>query len=279
MWNDYRGRAVLIAGGTCGIGRAAGLAFGKRGASVTLTYKWGSAELDELREAYAEAGAPEPSFVEADATRAEEQREVLEQIRARHDALDALVSNVALAGLVRSVDDYDERLLLRSVSHTAWPLVSWAKSAATVFGRYPRYVVGVSSEGVDSHHVNYDFAAAAKAVLETLCRYASYRLHEEGVRVNVVRTRFVDTASLRATFGDEFPAFVERYSPGAFSPPEDVGEAIFGVCSGLMDGLTGQVITVDGGANVFENFSRLYTERGRTGLGRPGGAPREGEGT
>ena len=44
MFNDFRGKAVLITGGTAGIGLATGLAFGRRGADCTLTYRWGSAD-------------------------------------------------------------------------------------------------------------------------------------------------------------------------------------------------------------------------------------------
>ena len=40
-----------------------------------------------------------------------------------------------------------------------------------MFGRYPRYVVGLSSGGPDAFYKNYDFVAASKAVMETLCRY------------------------------------------------------------------------------------------------------------
>jgi enoyl-[acyl-carrier-protein] reductase (NADH) len=70
----------------------------------------------------------------------------------------------------------------------------------------------------------------------------------------------VNTDSLRATFGDDFHEFVETLSPGVFTAPEQIAEAVVGLCSGLMDGVGGQIVTVDGGANVFENFSRLYAE-------------------
>ena len=37
-----------------------------------------------------------------------------------------------------------------------------------------------------------------------------------------------------------------------------VAEGVYGLCSGLMDGVGGQVITIDRGAGLFENYSRLY---------------------
>ena len=45
------------------------------------------------------------------------------------------------------------------------------------------------------------------------------------------------------------------------TPPSEVADAIVGICSGLMDALGGQVVTVDRGAGLYENFSRLYQER------------------
>ena len=261
MWNDFRGKAVLVTGGTRGIGLATGLAFGRRGADVTLTYKWGPDDEQPILDAFAAAGATVPTLAQADAAHDDDITEVLRGIRARHERLEVLVCNAAFGVPVNGVEAYSRKAFHAGLDASAWPLVSHVQAAQAVFGRAPRYVVGVSSEGAESMHVGYDLIGAAKAALETLCRYLHYRLHPQGTTVNVVRTRFVDTASLAATFGDGFADFVRAYEPDVLSSPDAVAEAIVGLCAGPMDAIGGQVVTVDGGAGLFENFSRLFQER------------------
>jgi len=261
MLNDYKGKAVLITGGTKGIGLATGLTFGQMGANVTLTHKWGSADEDEIRDQFKRRGAPEPKIVEADAGSLEDTKALLAEIRKTHGSLDVFVSNVAFAQIVKDMGDYQKRSLLRSIEYSVWPMIDYLQQVKEIFGQYPRYLIALSSQGPDKYTANYDFVASSKAVIETLCRYLAFRLSTEHVNVNVVRAALVRTESLNATMGEECVPFIERFDKSMFVTVDEVASTIFSLCSGLMDSVTGQVICVDHGAPFYDNVMRLYGER------------------
>lgn len=261
MLNDFHGKAVLITGGTKGIGLATGLAFGQAGAHVTLTHKWGSADEDEIRRQFADCGAPEPKIMEADAGSTDDTLALLGELKKAHDSVEVLVSNVAFAQVVKTMGDYQKRSLLRSIEYSVWPMIDYLQQIKAVFGHYPRYLIGLSSQGPDKYTANYDFVASSKAVVETLCRYLAFRLANEQVRVNVVRAALVRTESLNATMGEECVPFIERFDKSMFVTVDEVAGTILALCSGLMDAVTGQVISVDHGAPFYDNVMRLYGER------------------
>jgi NAD(P)-dependent dehydrogenase (short-subunit alcohol dehydrogenase family) len=257
-----QGKAVLITGGTMGIGLATGLAFARQGAVCTLTHKWGTADEDEVRDLFMQEGLQSPRIMQADVSREEDTVAVLEAMKAHHDHIEAFISNVSVALVVHDLEDYSKRSLFKSIEYSAWPMVAYPQQIKRVFGSYPRYIVGLSSGGPDHYYQHYDFVAASKAVMETLCRYMNYRLFDEDVRINVVRSRLVRTESLRATFGHDFEAFAERFNmKRQFIAPDEVANAVLALCSGLMDGVSGQVLMVDRGTTFFDNLMRLYNER------------------
>jgi NAD(P)-dependent dehydrogenase (short-subunit alcohol dehydrogenase family) len=265
---DYRGKAVLVTGGTAGIGLATALEFGRCGAECTLTYRFGTADEDDVRRKFELAGAPPPFIVQADASNDDDTRDLLQKMRPRHKSIEALVVNVSNALVTHDVGDYDRRGLLKSIEASAWPLVSYVRGVRDTFGRYPRYVIGMSSTGVSSFASDYDFVAASKSVMESLARYMSVRLYDEDVRINVIRSRSIVTTSFESTFGKEFFAFAKRYCDPEkhFLAPEEVGEAALALASGFMDGVRGQVLTVDRGTTFFDDFMRVFEERERYGL-------------
>jgi NAD(P)-dependent dehydrogenase (short-subunit alcohol dehydrogenase family) len=262
---DLNGKVVLVTGGTCGIGRAAGLAYGREGARVVLTHRWGTADERALRAEYAEAGAPEPLVVEADVSRDEDTEALLEEVADEHDHVDVLVSNVAWALLTPGLDDWSWRGLTQSIRYTAWPMWAYTRAIHERFGHYPHSVIGLSSDGPDGFFMNYDFVGQSKAVLETMCRYMNFRLRDEGVRVNIVRSRLVRTASFAETFGPEIEQLFDAL--GGFddcaTSPEEIANVILALGSGLLSAVGGQILMVDKGFSFFDNLMGI-AERAKT---------------
>lgn len=258
---------VLITGGTQGLGKAIGLEFAALGATTYLTHHWGSADEAELCTEFKARGAIEPHIVESDVSDPDSMRELFSQIRAEAGHLDVIVSNVAFAKVVNQLSDLKKNALDLSLSYSAWPLVQMTQMAYEVLGSYPRYVIGVSSNGGEICYEGYDLVGASKAVLETFCRYLAFRLKRHGVRVNAIRPGLLDTASSRATFGSETLDSISQKFGEILLPPSSVAQACVALCSGWMDSVTGQIIVVDEGWSLVSPVAYL------AGQGLPGVFP------
>ncbi|RLB65942.1 MAG: hypothetical protein DRI90_00665 [Deltaproteobacteria bacterium] len=268
--NDFHGKAVLITGATKGLGLAIGKAFGAEGAHVYLTHRWGSADEDEIRAAFAEIDAPEPAIIEADASNLKETRALLETVHKDHDAVEVFVSNVSFAAVNHEgLDGLDKRSLFKSLEYSTWPFVCHVQEVKKLFGRYPRYTLGTSCDGPDTFYPGYDYVGVSKAVMETFCKYlAKHVFEEERAVVNILRSRPVSTESLVATFGEDYEPFLRKlYGDDYFIDVEQVGEAVLALCSGLLDAMNGQVVLLDKGVAFQDNLMRLFDQREQFGLG------------
>lgn len=267
---------ALVTGGTRGIGLATALALGRHGVRCALTYRWGDHDEGALRRQFEAAGCPQPSIHEADTSRQEDTRALLDHLGEVWGRIDALIVNAGGSTLVGSLDSYDLRALQKSLAYSAWPLVDHLTAIKAAFGVYPRYVVAMSSTGPDSFTLGYDFMAASRAAMETLVRYLSWHLRGEDVRINALRSRAVRTATFDEAFGQDLAAFVDAEAPhkaDRWVLPEDVAGAALALCSGLLDAVRGQVITVDRGGAFGDGVLDLCEARRDPTYQQRGGLP------
>jgi NAD(P)-dependent dehydrogenase (short-subunit alcohol dehydrogenase family) len=260
---DFRGRAALVTGGTRGLGKAIALELSRAGAKVYVTHRWGSVDEAELAAEFVAAGYAAPIVVESDASDPEATRALMERIKTDGSDLHAIVSNVSFAKVVNDLSDLRKNSLDLTLSYSAWPVVDMVQTARDVLGRFPKYVLAISGDGSEVCYDGYDLVGVSKAVLETLCRYLALRLKVHGVRVNVIRSGHVDTASIRATFGEAAITLVHKQVGEVFIDPRKIGEACVALCSGLLDAITGQLIVVDEGWSLVSPPTYLTGRRER----------------
>jgi NAD(P)-dependent dehydrogenase (short-subunit alcohol dehydrogenase family) len=261
---DLQGKTALITGGTKGIGLASALSLAEAGAQLYLTYKWGSADQEKVAAAFEARGALRPRFFEADAASEEDTARLMEEIAAVSGKIDIFVSNVSFALRTLTLADYKKRSLFKTLEYSTWPLIDYTRKIKERFGSYPKHVLAISSDGPDHFYPGYDFVAASKALLEFFSRYLSVPLIAEGSRVNVLRFGTVNTDSFKAIFGDDFFPFMERQGVPSrlILTPEECGKAVLALCSGLLDAVNGQIISVDYGLPFQDNaMGRYLAER------------------
>lgn len=267
MSNMNNKRVVLITGGTKGIGKEIAFKFAEHGDQCIITYGWGSIEEEDLINEFKERNLPLPFLKQADVINNEDTIELLTEINERFGRLDVFISNVSFANLVKSIDDYSEAALLKSIEYSCWPMIEYTRQMKTVFGVYPKYVIGLSSHGPDRYHKNYDFAAATKALNEVLVKYLNYHFYDENVIFNILRTRPLVTDLLLSTIGKDWPKFIAKYDiPGTHIELEEFANVAYMMCSGLMDAIRGQTVIADRGYDFAEGLQRMYADQEELGL-------------
>ncbi|MCD0460919.1 enoyl-ACP reductase FabI [Roseiconus lacunae] len=107
----------------------------------------------------------------------------------------------------------------------------------------------------------YNVMGVCKAALEAAMRYAAYDLGPSGIRVNALSAGPVRTLAGRAAGVEEMLKLYDRMAPlGRNITHEEVGRTGAFLLSDLSNGITGEILHIDGGYNAMGSPGRLLDD-------------------
>jgi NAD(P)-dependent dehydrogenase (short-subunit alcohol dehydrogenase family) len=242
--------AILITGGSKGIGRSIAERFAAPGVKVFINYVSDDAAAASAAEAIRQRGG-DPVLLKRDIGTAGGAAALLADVSKHTDRLDQLVHGAVYA-YSTSVLDADPAEFERAVSLNGTALLYLVQSALPLF-RSGSSVYFLSSRGTKVAIPRYAALGAPKAMAEALVRYLSIELAPLGVRAHVVSASQVLTDALRKVFPDA----EQRAAAAAAANPmgrnvtgEDIAELVHFLASPQASMLTGREIFIDGGTHV-----------------------------
>ena len=241
--------AILITGGTKGIGLAIGRRFAKPGADVFLNFR-ADAEGARLAQGQIEALGARCHLIQGDVGTPEGARAVVAGVAARSDRLDQLV-HCAVKVIAQPLLTIDPAALTQAINLNGTALVYLTQAARPLF-RPGATVIFLSSRGGRTPLPNYAAVGAGKALAESLVRYLALELAPLGVRANCVAPSAVDTEALRQVYGertDEIMRQAAAANPsGRNVIDDDYCSLIEYLASPSAAMIQGQVVFVTGGS-------------------------------
>jgi 3-oxoacyl-[acyl-carrier protein] reductase len=236
----------LVSGGSRGLGLAVVERLLARGDSVATFSRSGSESLAALA-----AKHPGRLLIESlDAADASALRGFVERAAAALGSIDHCIANAAIAheGVLATATDAEIDAMLAVNLRGAIVLVREAVRQMLVKAEQPSVTL-VSSIVASHGSPGLAVYAATKAGLEGFARSLARELGPRGIRVNAVAPGFLETDLSASLSADNRSRIARRTPLGRLGLPADVVGAIDFLSSPRAAFITGQVLTIDGGAS------------------------------
>jgi NAD(P)-dependent dehydrogenase (short-subunit alcohol dehydrogenase family) len=243
----FENKVVIVTGGNFGIGRAAAIAFAKRGANVVIA-DW--MENQETLDTVKSLGA-DCIFIKCDVSSETDVEGVIEKTISRYGRLDYAFNNAGIEGLSAPThectnENWDKTIGINLKG--VWLCMKYEISQMLKQGK-GAIVNNASIAGLVGFR-NIPAYVASKHGVIGLTKNAALEYAKLGIRVNVVCPGVIKTPMIDRFTGKskEVEKQFENMEPvGRLGQPEEVAETVVWLCSDASSFITGDAIPVDGG--------------------------------
>ena len=241
-------KTVLVTGALTGIGRAAALAFARKGNRIVVSGRHqdaGETLVAELREQGAEA-----EFIRADVRHDDEVRDLVDRTVARFGRLDVAVNNAGTEGRVGPITDQTaESYAMTFDTNVLGVILSMKHEVRAMAEQGGGSIINISSTYGHQGAAGAAVYVGSKHAVEGVTKSVALEVAKSGIRVNAVAPGPTDTGMLTRFTGtpENKAALVNTVPLGRLGLSEEVANAIVFIASGEASYITGHVLNVDGG--------------------------------
>lgn len=210
----------------------------------------------QLTDKYENAKFLEPLDVQDDAQIAE----VIEKTKSTFGKIDFLLHSIAFADrddLGRDTIETSRSGFQLAMDISVYSLLAVCNAARPIFNKGAA-VAAMTYFGGERCVPGYNVMGICKAALDATVRYLAFDLGADGVRVNALSAGPIRTLAGRAAGVDEMLTLYEHMAPlGRNVSHQEVGRTGAFLLSEYSDGITGDIIHVDGGYHAMGSPGRL----------------------
>jgi len=240
------GKVAIVTGGSRGIGKAIAAAFAREGATTVICGRK-QESLDRAAEEIGKNAVPLLCHV----GKAEELARFVDKVTVDHGRIDILVNNAATnvaQGHCLAVDDGQFDKMIEVNLRSAFRLIRLV--APGMCARGSGSIINISSIAGLRPQFEGLMYSTTKAALIMMTKCYALELGPKGVRVNAIAPGLIQTV-LSEYYWKDAVRLAERLESQPIKhlgQPEEIAEIALMLASDKASYLTGQVITVDGGA-------------------------------
>jgi len=243
---EFKGKTVLVTGGSRGIGAAIAQSFAAQGATIALNYAGSQEAAEEIREKILSMGV-ECKIYQADVSDFSQVENMIKAVEEDFAGIDILVNNAGVTKdslfMRMKEEDWDKVIdtNLKGVYNCSKSVIRGMIKRK--FGK----IINITSVVALSGNIGQANYAASKAGVIGFTKSLAQELGSRNIQVNSVAPGYIETSMTESIPQNIKDELIKKIPSGRIGSSDDVANAVVFLASDKANYITGQVVSVNGG--------------------------------